>query len=400
MVRDLWSQKLRTSMTIFGIVWGTTAVALLLAFGDGIKSRQLDAFAGLGEYIVITWPSRTSLPFEGLPKGRPIPLTEDDIALLRERVDDLGGVSGEWSRGLMLNHGEKRWRIDISGVSPAFGELRNLIAAAGGRFINLRDELENRRVLFLGDKLAGDIFGTIDPIGQTVQLGGSPFIVVGVLKAKEQDSSYSGRDNEKGFIPAATFRAITGQRYLDNFIFKARHNAQTESVKKQVVATLASKHRFDPTDSQVMAMWDTTEMFTFFENFMLGFNGFLGIVGALTLVVGGIGVSNIMHVAVEERSKEIGIKLALGSKPRAILGQFLAETLVITAIGGAIGLGFAWSLCRLVALSPLTEYIGVPNLSLGLTSLAIGLLGVIGLIAGWFPAREAARLDPVVAMKL
>ncbi len=398
--RDLWTQKLRSSLTIFGIVWGTAAVALLLAFGNGMHAQQMKSFAGLGEYIVITWPSQTSLPYAGLPKGRRLRLTEDDMQLLRSKVRDLAGVSGEWSDGLLLNFGEKRWRTDVSGVSPEFGNLRNIIAAAGGRFINELDELQNRRSIFLGDKLAGDIFGTTDPIGKLVLLGGSPFQVVGVLKTKAQDSSYSGRDNEKAFVPASTFRALTGQRYVGNFIFKATNNSLTEKVKRDVIGTLAQKYRFDPADTQVLGMWDTTEMFTFFNNFMLGFKSFLGGIGVLTLIVGGIGVSNIMHVAVEERSKEIGIKMALGAKPRSILSQFLAETLIITAIGGVLGLGLAWSICKVVGLLPITEFVGTPSLSPGLTLSAIVLLGFIGLVAGWFPAREAARLDPVVAMKL
>lgn len=399
-VRDLWAQKLRSLLTMFGIIWGTVAIALLLAFGDGLHKNQMKSIAGLGEYIVITWPSRTSLPFAGLPKGRRVPLTEDDMQLLRAKVDELGGVSGEWSGGLMLNSGTKRWRIDVSGVSPEFGELRNIIAAPGGRFINTLDELRSRRVLFLGDELAVDIFGGESPVGKTVLLHGSPFLVVGVMKSKEQDSSYSGRDNDKAFIPGATYRAITGERYVSNFIFKARHNGITEQVKTEVVRTLAQKHRFDPQDREVMSMWDTTEMFQFFDSFMLGFKWFLGIVGALTLVVGGIGVSNIMHVAVEERSREIGIKMALGAKPRLILTQFLFETITIVAIGGAIGLGLTWLVCAGAAKLPITEFVGYPTLSWGLSSLASGLLGLVGLLAGLFPALDAARLDPVVAMKL
>ncbi|MFN7965528.1 MAG: ABC transporter permease [Acidobacteriota bacterium] len=400
LLRDLWSQKLRSSLTIFGIVWGTAAVALLLAFGNGMQAQQMKSFAGLGEYIVITWPSQTSLPFAGLPKGRRLRLTEDDMQLLRSKVHDLGGVSGEWSDGLLLNYGDKRWRTDVSGVSPEFGGLRNIIAAAGGRFINELDELHSRRSIFLGDKLAGDVFGTDDPIGKVVLLGGSPFQVVGVMKPKSQDSSYSGRDNEKAFVPASTFRALTGYRYVGNFIFKATSNSLTEKVKRDVIGTLAQKHHFDPADTQALGMWDTTEMFTFFNNFMLGFKSFLGGIGALTLIVGGIGVSNIMHVAVEERSKEIGIKMALGAKPTSILTQFLGETMIITAIGGVLGLCLAWSICKLVGLLPITEFVGTPTLSPGLTLLAVVLLGLIGLAAGWFPAREAARLDPVVAMKL
>src|SRR5262249_9214040 len=148
---------------------------------------------------------------------------------------------------------------------------------------------------------------------------------------KGQDSSYSGRDEGKAFIPGSTFRALTGERRVNNFIFKSESSEGTEALKKDVLSILAAKHRFDPEDKEALSLWDTTEMFPFFDAFMLRFRPFLGIGGSLALVVGGIGVSNIMNVVVEERTREIGIKVALGARPSWILGQFLLETLVLIA---------------------------------------------------------------------
>jgi len=224
--------------------------------------------------------------------------------------------------------------------------------------------------------------------------------VIGVLQKKSQDSSYSGRDKDKAFIPGSTFRALNGDKYVDNFIFKAKNVRETERAKAQVLEILGRKHRFDPKDKEALAIWDTTEEFQFLDTFMLGFKLFLGIVGCLTLVVGGIGVSNIMNVVVEERTREIGIKMALGARSRWILVQLLLETLVLTGIGGAIGLAIASGICRLFPAFGLTEYVGVPTISPAVAALTAGLLGGIGLLAGYFPARDAARLDPVVAMKL
>jgi putative ABC transport system permease protein len=259
---------------------------------------------------------------------------------------------------------------------------------------------ERRRVVFVGNELAKDLFGEVDPVGQKLMLHGSPFLVVGVLKEKDQDSSYSGRDHSKLFIPAPTFRALTGQREIDLFIYRAETPEGNKALTDRIYRALGERKRFDPSDRQALMVWDTTDMFVFFDNFMLAFKVFMAFMGVLTLTVGGIGVSNIMNVVVEERTREIGIKMALGARSRAVLGQFLFETLILTAIGGAIGLGLTWVLCMAVPGTPVEEAIGAPVLSPQIGLLTAGVLGLVGFLAGYFPAREAARLDPVVAMKL
>lgn len=398
--RNFKTQKLRTFLTTFGIVWGTVAVTLLLAFGNGLHKQVVKSAAGLGDRIVIAWPARTSIPFDGLGKGRRIRATEDDIVAIKSRVKGLAGISSEYSRSFRVHHGDKTMMVDVSGVSPVFGTMRNLIPQEGGRFVDAIDMRDRRRVIFLGDQFAIDFLGEKNPVGQTFMLGDSPFLVVGTLKHKEQDSSYSGRDKDKAFIPSTTFRAITGEKYLANFIYKAHKPGLNKSLTKKVRAVLASRKHFDPKDTHALKVWDTTEMFAFMDTFMLAFQLFLGIIGSLTLVVGGIGASNIMNVVVEERTREIGIKMALGSHRGAILRQFLMETLLLTAIGGSIGILIAWGICSIFPAFGLTEYVGDPTISVGLAILTASILGVVGLLAGYFPARDAANLNPVVAMKL
>jgi putative ABC transport system permease protein len=395
--RDLRTQKLRTFLTTFGIVWGTVAVSLLLAFGKGLHSQISKSQAGLGEAILIAWPSMTSMPFEGLGKGRRIKLEQADMAAVRAEARELAGISGEWNRTLNLDYGTKTLPVDASGVEPVFGRMRNLIPSPGGRWLNDIDEARQRRVLFVGDKLATDLFGADAPVGRTVLVAGSPFLVVGVMKKKSQDSSYSNRDEEKAFLPASTFRALTGQRQIDNFIVQPTTPSKAETLKDSVIGVLARRHRFDPKDKQALGIWDTTEGQKFLDTMMLAFRSFLGIVGSFTLIVGGIGVMNIMNVVVEERTREIGIKMALGAKPRAVLSQLLLETVLLTVSGGAIGMLLTWGICAVI---PDNEYVGKPVFSLGLGIMTAAMLGTIGLLAGWFPARDASRLDPVVAMKL
>jgi putative ABC transport system permease protein len=399
LVRDVRSEKLRTFLTVFGIVWGTVAISLMLAFGTGLHKQLIKNTAGLGDRIVIGWPALTSIPYEGLGKGRRIRISEEDVDAIRKEVRGLNAISTEYMTSLRMDYGTKTMSVDISGVKYEFGAMRNLNPAAGGRFVNPIDEALQRRVIFMGDQLAKNVFGETDPIGKVVLLNGSPFQIIGVLQTKEQDSSYSGRDNEKAFIPGSTFRGITGDKYIDNMVFQAENWSDTEKVIERVRAAFGKRLRFDAKDKEALSMWDTTQQFTFFDNFMLAFNAFLGIIGVLTLVVGGIGVSNIMNVVVEERTREIGIKMALGAKQRWILSQFLMETMLITIIGGAIGFGISIAICSIFPES-LMEYVGKPEVSPLVAVLTSVALGVVGLVAGYFPARDAAKLDPVVAMKL
>ncbi|MBK6403767.1 MAG: ABC transporter permease [Holophagales bacterium] len=398
--RDLKSQKLRTLLTVFGLVWGTVAVTLLLAFGAGLKKNLIKQTAGLGDRICISWPGLTSIPYQGLGKGRRIRITDEDLETVRPRVDGLKRMSSEYSDGWKMVYNLRTFPVDVSGVSPEFGEMRNLIPVPGGRFLNPLDMKDQRRVVFLGNKVAEDVFGKgTDPVGKTVLFNGSPFLVIGVLTAKEQDSSYNSRDSDLSWIPGTTFRALTGRKYLSNFVFQPASALESKAVTESLRAALSRRLKFDPADKEAFSVWDTTEQFQFFEVFMLAFSLFLGIVGSLTLVVGGIGVSNIMNVIVDERTKEIGVKMALGAKSGAIQRQFIVETLIVTAIGGVVGFAISLGICTVYPES-LQEFVGKPEVSPFVALITTGILGVIGFLAGFFPARSASRLDPVVAMKL
>jgi len=400
LIRDVRSEKLRTFLTVFGIVWGTVAISLMLAFGTGLHKNLIKSAAGLGDRIVIAWPGLTSIPYEGLGKGRRIRITDEDLAAIRGNIIGLKAISAEYSTNMRVEYGTKTMSVDTSGVATEFGDMRNLISQMGGRFIDPIDIADQRRVVFLGNKLATDIFGASEAVGKTLLVNQSPFLVIGVLVKKDQDSSYSGRDSDKMFIPLTTYRALTAEKYVDNFVFQAASAKETKELMKSLSAAMGNRLRFDPKDKEALSMWDTTEQFQFFDIFMLAFNSFLGIVGVLTLIVGGIGVSNIMNVVVEERTREIGIKMALGAKQRWILSQFLMETMLVTFIGGAIGFAISLGVCAVFPKLGLTEYVGDPVVSPMVTLLTAVALGIVGLIAGYFPAREAAQLDPVVAMKL
>ena len=400
MAHDVRHQKMRTALTVLGITWGTVSVALLVAFGEGLQAKIQQQQLGLGENIVIAFPSRTSIPYQGLGKGRRIRIDDEDIQALRREIP-AASFSGEFSRQSSSFKREKvRLTPDMSANSPVFAMMRNVIPAAGGRYINDLDMDRRRRVVFIGNKLKTDLFGDGEAVGQTIMIDNTPFLVVGVLEKKAQDSSYGGRDEDKAFIPETSYRGLFTERYYENVIFQATSAQATPVVTKQVYETLARRHKFDPTDKEAISMWDTTESGKFFAIFFGIFRGFLAIVGSFTLIVGGIGVSNIMYVVLEERMKEIGIKLAIGAKPRFIQTQFLLETLTITGIGGVLGFLITLGVMAVFPYAGLDEYVGTPKASPLVLVSTSALLGFIGFVAGYFPARRASMLDPVVALKL
>jgi putative ABC transport system permease protein len=394
------SQKLRTFLTVFGIIWGTASVVLLLAFGKGLHTQNQKSMHGMGEGIVILWGGRTSKPYMGFGKGRWIGLREEDAILLKKEIRELGGISPEYSKwNTTMRYKKNTVTQNMVGIYPIFGELRNIYPELGGRFIDDVDLKEKKRAVFIGNKLKEDLFGEEEAVGKYIFMDNVPFLVVGVMQKKSQDSNYNGRDENKALVSATTFAAMYGDRYVDNIIFKPKDPRQGELVKKRVYQVLGAKHKFDPEDKEALMMWDTSEFQKFLTYFFLAFRAFLAIIGTFTLIVGGIGVSNIMNIVVEERTKEIGIKMSLGAKKRHILSQFIFETLMITFVGGLVGFMFAFMVVKIFPFFKLEEYMGIPEISFSTALIAVGVLGTVGLISGFFPARRAANLNPVQALK-
>ncbi len=390
----------RTLMTMFGIIWGTVTIIVLLAFGSGVKRAMSKNMHGMGEGIVIVWPGRTSIPFQGYGRDRLIRFVEEDATLLKRELPGIVACSPEYMRyGTPVRLGEKLNLTNVTGVTPEYGPMRNIWPQPGGRWLNELDQAQRRRVCFLGNRLKELLFGDQQAEGRYVLVGEVPFLVVGVSQKKTQPSSYGTRDQDRVFIPAATFAAIFTQRYLSNIVYKPSDPRQAPMLQKEVFRVLGKKYVFDPADKECLFIWDTTEMDKFIFFFALGMNLFLGLIGVVTLVVGGIGLANIMYVGVEEQVMEIGIRRAAGAKRRHILGRFLLEGFVLIGFGAAIGFVLALGIIRLIALLPIEEYVGMPELSWQVAVISLAVLGTIGFLAGYFPARRAAHMAVIDCLR-
>ncbi|MXW11100.1 MAG: ABC transporter permease [Gammaproteobacteria bacterium] len=401
---DLRANRTRSFLTIFAMVWGTISIVLLLAFGRGLRTQVSEGLLNAGERIFMVYGGQTSLEHEGLAQGRRIRLREDDLDLVLRAVPEFEFGSPSYGRGRThLKAGENQTTTYMEGVNPIFSELRRMFPAPGGRFINQRDLDQRRRVLFLGDEIAARLFGDTPPVGQTVLLDGLSFRVIGVMESKFQDSSNNGPDENRAIIPASTFRSIYGNEFVSHLLVRPRTVADAPFAKREMYRVLGGRHRFDPADERALSIWDFIEDEKVVGQIGYGIQVFLGLVGAFTLLVAGVGVANIMYVVVRERTREIGIKLAVGARRRHIVSQFLSEAIVITVGGGLLGLAIASLLVigidSLPSDNPALEYILNPKLSLPIASICVGMLMAIGLVAGILPARRAARLDPVESLR-
>lgn len=398
-VLDLRAQKLRAFLTMFGIVWGTVAIIVLIAFGVGFKKQMSINMHGIGESIAIMFPGKTTKAWEGFGIGRPMSFREEDARLVGSQVPGIKAISPEFGRRTPTRVGQNILTPLVSGIYPIYADMRNIIPEQGGRFINDLDMKQRRRVTVIGDKVKEFLFGQSNALGKIIYVGEVPFMVIGVMQKKTQSSSYNSRDQDRIFIPASTHSSIYGSIYLNNIIYQVKDPREGEAVSEQVRQVLAKRYKFDPTDKDAVWIWDTTSFDKFIFYFFLGFNIFMGLIGSFTLGVAGIGVANIMFIVVQERIKEIGVKRAVGAKRSNILFQFFMETFFIVGLGSALGFLIAFGIIQVLQYVPIKEYVGTPELSLEVAIATVTILCVIGLFAGLMPARRAANLDVVECLR-
>jgi putative ABC transport system permease protein len=388
---------------VVAIAWGTLSIVMLLSFGEGMKLAFHKGTRGMGENVGVLWPGSTTKAYAGMGSGRNIQFQDEDGELLVSRIPSLAAVSREYSRRRGLTVGTKTVNARVRGVDPSFGWIRNHVPQPGGRFLNDEDMRQKRRVVFLGEELAQDLFGTQAVVGREVQINQSIFTVIGVAQKKTMMGMYSGPDKKQAAIPASTFLSMYSDARVGNFVYLPTSLETADLAKSEIYRVLAAKYRFDPEDRRALSIWDTRDNQRITDNIALGIQMFLGIIGALTLFVGGMGVANIMYAVVKERTREIGIKMALGAKARQVMAPFVIESMFITGAGGALGTAVSLAIITIIAMLPLQgeafDLMGKPTFSPAIAIATSLILGAVGMFAGYFPARRAASINPAESLR-
>ena len=402
---DLRTQKTRAFLTTFAVAWGTLSVTLLLAFGEGLQEQMLQGELNAGDKILRIFGGSTSIVYRGLPKGRNIRLKAEDANLLKSSIPEIDMIGPCYGMKPQVEYKDRSTTDCYTvGVDPSFEEIRRMYPIAGGRFINIVDIEEQRRVVFLGYEIAQRLFQDEDPIGKEMEIAGIPFTVIGVMQDKFQTSMSNGPDTRRVVIPYTTFHTIWPNRNVWYIAVRPRNIFEHKYVEKRIYEVLGTKYRFDPGDERALRVWNSIEGEQEFLKVFTGIKIFLGAVGAMTLLIAGVGIANIMYVVVKERTREIGIKRAIGARRRDILMQFIMESLFITGLGGLAGIIGTLTIIAIIAALPLEQnevmvYFGTPHFSRFIALFTIAFLGAIGLLAGVFPARRAALVQPSEALR-
>jgi putative ABC transport system permease protein len=404
-LRTLWAHKLRSALTMFGIAWGIISIVLMVAAGEGLRVGQAKVSATLGRDLMIVFASQTSLHAGGTRAGRRIRWDDTDVPIIQQESPDCQYILPELGqKDVRVTSNFNSGAFVVTGSTPAFAYVRSLDIGMG-RYYNDDDLRNGRRVAFLGSEVKKQLFASRPALGETLQIGEFPYLIIGVMRAKDQDSSYDGFDVSKIFIPYSAMqrdfpnKAPDTPHTLDRLLVTPASVAQHEPCKREMKKVLARIHHFDPNDKEALQVWDTVEEAQAFKTMTDGMKYFLGAVGLTTLFLGGLGVMNVMLVAVRERTREIGVRKAVGAASREILWQFFVETVLLVMISGGVGLGVAYGLCALVDLLPMPQYFAglLPTWQSGAFSAA--LLGTVAVLSAMYPARRAASIDPIEALR-
>lgn len=425
-LQNLRTNKLRSFLTMFGIMWGVISIVILSALGEGFQRGNQAVLQELGKNVVIVRNGRTSVQAGGERAGRMIRLNIGDVHALREKARLIQHISPELMRGgVSIKSAYNAAALQMSGIWPAFQAIRT-IEVSDGRLINDADNAEARRVVVIGREASIQLFADRNPVGEQLKLNGITYTVIGKIRKKFQDSNYTGRDELRLFVPYEAMRrdfpmtgpfdtpdslsAIVVAPYLwvadalreefDSGAFKGIFGIFGQTmVEREIRRVLAPIHGFDVNDREALSLWNTAIESVMFSKMIGSMREFFLGVSLITLALGGIGVMNIMLVAVREQTREIGLRKALGATSRSIHRQFVVEGLSLTIVSGSLGLVAGYLLCELINLAPMPARFSGMIVTPGTGMLAAVALTIVGILAALYPASRAAALPPVESLR-